>query len=558
MLIDARTLPADQTIETEVCIVGTGPAGTTLAREFAGQDFRVCLLESGQIERDPPTQSLYAGELVGDPYDAPSETRRRRLGGTAHAWCIRIGGGRIGVRHMPLDDIDFESRDWLPYSGWPFAKAELEPFYRRAQAICQAGPYAYEADAWEDAQTPHLPLVSNRVTTSMFQFGPSSAFLDLHQGELQQAENITTYLHANVVELETDETAGTVSRVRVACLQGNRFWVRAKIVILATGGIENARLLLLSNQTQQAGLGNQQDRVGRFFMDHPLIRTGKLIPANRQLFNSTALYDRRQRNGVSVMGKLALSEDTLRREQLLNVSMVLFPRHRRYGSTAVSSLKTLVASGLRKQWPEHGVAHLGQVLAGLDDIAILGYRALTKQPYFYSDWARGGWSELPHKEREFAYFEVFNQTEQSPDPDNRVTLGTELDALGCPKLKLHWRWSHSDVQRICRAQEIFAQEIARAGLGQLQIERNGELPQIVSASTHHHLGTTRMHPDPRQGVVDANCQVHGVANLFVAGSSVFPNGGYANPTLTIVALATRLADHVKVLMAHRKVTVAQG
>lgn len=573
MLIDARTLPADETVETEVCIIGAGPAGVSLARELIGQNFRVCLLETGGLEPDDEIQSLAAaeGDTIGDPYPGAIYMRHREFGGTAHRWQIDIGDNQRGVRYVPLDPIDFEKRDGVPYSGWPFSKSHLDPFYERAHVVCQTGPYSYDVEDWEDEQAPHLPFTGNRVTTKMFQFGPRDIFIHDYRKELEQASNMTIYLHATAVELETDEVAKTVTRLRVACLQGSQFWVRAKLFILSQGGIENARLLLLSNKTQKTGLGNQNERVGRFLMDHPMVRCGLLIPSNSQIFNSTALYDMRKVRGTSIIGKLALSDEVLRRERLLNITAALFPKSyihklnvlrylfpngKNYRSKAVSSAQALLQSARRGTIPKEALKHLSNIMTGLDDVLYFEWRkkprfskliSLFDSPTFGFD--NGGWSDFPNKEKLFGLFEVVHQTEQAPDPDNRVTLGTELDRLGCRKVQLHWRWNDIDIRSICRAQEIFAEEIALAGLGKLKIERDQGVPLPITLSTHHHMGTTRMHTDPKQGVVDENCQVHGVSNLFIAGSSVFPTGGFANPTLTIVALSIRLADHVKQVMA---------
>lgn len=556
MLIDARNLPTDRIVESEVCIIGAGPAGITLAREFAGQNFQVCLLESGGLEFNQETQSLCEGDTIGDPFLALDDTRCRQFGGNANRWLIKIGNNQMGVRYVPLDEVDFEKRDWLPYSGWPFSKSHLDPFYQRAQSVCKIGPFAYDAEAWEDAQTSRLPLSDNRVTTTMFQFGPRNVFTHEYRNEINQAANITTYLNANVVEIETSEVARTVTRVRVACLQGNGFWVTAKVFILATGGIESARLLLLSNKTQKTGLGNQNDLVGRFFMDHPLVYSGMFIPSNPEIFNTTALYDMRRVNNVPVMGKLSLTQEVMRREQLLNISTVLFPRPNFYQLKAINSLKTLLEDIRNPGIQKDTLKHLSNVMFGIDYIVVAAYLAASKQQSFLHGFGRGGWSEVRNNQRRFKMFEVLHQTEQAPDPANRVMLSAERDRLGSQKVQVHWRWGDIDSHSIKRAQEIFTEEIARAGLGQLHIERNGDLPQIGSpAGTAHHLGTTRMHLDPKQGVVDENCRVHGVSNLFIASSSVFPTGGYANPTLTIVALAIRLADRVKKLMAMDAVTL---
>jgi choline dehydrogenase-like flavoprotein len=549
MLVDARTLPTDEIVETEVCIVGAGPAGITLAREFQNADFRVCLLESGGLEFNKNTQSLCEGESVGEDFGKLDTHRCRQFGGTANRWEIKIGKNPVGVRHVPLDKIDFEKRDWIPYSGWPFDKSHLEPFYERAQSVCKIGPFAYDAEAWEDAQAPQLPLNSGRVTTSMFQFGPRTIFTDEYRESINQASNITTYLNANVVDIETNETARTVTRVRVACLQGNKFWVCAKVFILAAGGMENAQLLLLSNKTQTAGLGNQNDLVGRFFMDHPLVDGGMLIPSNRQIFNTTALYDLRLVNNVAVMGKLTLTEEVMRQEKLLNISAILFPRPKPYQSKAAKSFDTLRTTIVNAEVPKDTFKHLSNVINGLDYVVPSVYRRLVKQQTFLPSLGSGGWSYLQGNERRFVAFEVIHQTEQAPNPDNRVMLSAQRDRLNRRIVQLHWRWRDIDIYRIRRAQEILREEIAHAGLGHLQIEGDGELPQLQSPGTHHHMGTTRMHTDPKQGVVDEHCQIHGVSNLFIAGSSVFPTGGFANPTLTIVALAIRLADHVKTVMA---------
>lgn len=548
MLIDARKLPQDETLETEVCIVGSGPAGITLARELARTDFRVILLETGGLNFDRNTQSLTLGESVNNHFDTLESQRCFQFGGTANFWKIRLGNNVIGVRYAPLDKIDFEKRDWLPYSGWPFDKSHLDPFYKRAHQLCQLGTFSYDAQDWEEAQTPCLPFSGN-VTTNMFQFGPRAVFTHDSREVIQQARNITTYLNASVVEIETDETATNVTRLRVACLSGKEFWVRAKFTILATGGIETARLLLLSNKVQTTGLGNQNDLVGRFFMDHSLVDGGKLIPSNPEIFRKTALYDLRRVNNIPVMGKLTLAEECMHHQQLLNISTLMFPIPKLHQLKAANSLKTLLSSIHKPEVRQDILKHLKNIVLGLDYILPAAYGAIIKQEPFVPSLAWSGWSYIPDKERRFAAFNLLQIAEQVPDPDNRITLTGDRDRLGRQRVKLNWRWNEIDIEHINRTQDILQQEIALAGIGELQIERDGNLPKLIHPGLHHHMGTTRMHDDPKQGVVDRNCQVHGISNLFIASSSVFPTGGFANPTLTIVALAMRLADHIKNIMA---------
>ncbi|HEY9621426.1 MAG TPA: GMC family oxidoreductase [Crinalium sp.] len=550
MLIDARTLPADNVIEADVCIVGAGPAGITLAKELSGQHVRVCLLESGGLEPTPDARSLLEGSIDPKhryPADELTAGRDRQFGGTANLWCIQVDPTETvaNVRHVTPDDIDFEARDGIPYSGWPIHKTELEPYYRRAHTICGVGPYTYAADDWEDATAKALPLKGDRLQSSVFQFGPRDVFPKTYREELAQSSNVTVYFNANVLEIEANETANAVTRLRVASTPDQAFFVKARTFVLATGGFENARLLLSSDRVQSGGLGNQNDLVGRFFMDHPGFRIGVFIPKQRSLFNTTGFYDLRRVNGTPVMGKLTINPEIVRREKILNICVMLVPRPAGYESRAVNSFRTLTSALRRFQLPKNGLKHLSHVLSDLDDIAVYAYRRARKLEFDYSP-RYGGWSRRPKVQKTLKAFEVIAQAEQAPHPDNRVTLSQDCDRFGRRKIHLHWRWTDVDLRSISRFQTLFGEAIAESGLGEFQSrdEIEGGFPRF--GSTHHHIGTTRMHPDPKQGVVDENCQVHGISNLFVAGSSVFPTGaGYANPTLTIVALATRLADHLK-------------
>lgn len=544
MLIDSRRLEGDE-IAVDVCIVGTGPAGLSLAQEFLGHRATVCLIESGGLTPEFEAQDLADGLTVGEPIHPPREVCRRQLGGNSNAWVIRIAKHQLGVRYTPLDAVDFEARDWLPYSGWPITYDDLIPYYHRAQQVCRSGPFQYQPDLWESPAAPRLGVDGARVETSMFQFGPSATFFDSYRQAMAEMPNITLYYHATVVELETHPDGGTVSRVRVA-RPGGDYWVRARQFVLACGGFENARLLLLSNRQQPAGLGNQHDVVGRYFHDHPFVLGGSFVPSKPALFNQTGLYDLRWVNGVPAMGHLRLSRAVLEREQLLNISASFFPRPSRRKQEAIVALQKLVQGLATKQVSWAMVGHLGQMLWGADHIAQTAYWVKTKHQPWLTGFSQGGWSAMANNDRRFKSFEVIHQIEQTPDPANRVTVSRDRDALGCRKLEVHWRWSREDAQRIGRAQGIFADALARAGLGEFRVAQVDGLPVLGRPSGAHHLmGTTRMSDNPKFGVVDAHCQVHGLSNLAIAGSSVFPTGGYANPTLTIVALALRLGDRLK-------------
>jgi choline dehydrogenase-like flavoprotein len=513
MLVDARTLPKNTVIETDVCIVGAGAAGITLAKEFIEQPFRVCLLESGGFEFEEKTQDLYSGENAGFPIPL-NIMRLRYFGGSTGHW---------GNYCSPLDEIDFEARDWIPHSGWPFKKSHLDSYYERAQTICQLGPFAYNCEFWQTKASPLLPFASNRVVTSIFQMRePAMRFGTVYRKEIVKAPNITTFLYANLLNIETDATARTVTRLSVSCLQSNKFVIAGKLFILATGAIENARLLLLSNNISKVGLGNENDLVGRFFMSHALSEPALFLPSDPLIPATLYVNSKPPVDKLKVTGHLTLSEETQRENKLLNFNAVLFPVY--MAQTSLMSLKRLMT----RQFDTLG-KELRNIVADIDGVATAAYWKLLR-------------GVIPVRA-----FLLTCAIEQSPNPTSRVALSSERDALGKQRVRLDWQLRGVDKRSLRRSLEILGVELGRAALGRLKIDLNesdDSWPDVIRDAGHH-IGTTRMHLDPKQGVVDENCRVHGMSNLFLAGSSVFPTSGHANPTLTIVALALRLAAYVK-------------
>ncbi|MBW4647072.1 MAG: GMC family oxidoreductase [Goleter apudmare HA4340-LM2] len=518
LIIDARTLPEETIIDSDICIVGAGAAGITLVKEFLSKSYRVCLLESGGIEPDEVTQSLSEGEDVEFPYFKYIKSSRS-LGGNTNlwqSWC------------RPLDKIDFEDRSWVPYSGWPFTKQELIPYYNRAQKVCQLPYPNYDpvqlVEAIGNPKLSLLPLCKDRIVTKIWQFTvPPLRFGNTYKLELERANNIHTYLYTNVVEIETNDTAQTVTKVRTACINGRKFWVSSKFFILAMGGIEIPRLLLASNKVKSTGLGNQFDIVGRFFMEHPhLYGSGKIIISNQNYY--PILYTEEAREQYSAIAGLFPSKELQESERILNYSGTLSP-------FSLTSANTDNLTDFKFPWClKDNINHFKY-------LADNSFKKIFKKHLL---------SPL--------IFNLETKLEQVPDPNNRITLSREQDRLGVNKAKLNLQLSLIHKQTILRVQQIIDEELRRTGLGRLIIELsdddNSWPPPLLTeggslAAGCHQMGTTRMHIDPKQGVVDENCRVHGISNLYIAGSSVFPTGGSANPTLTIVALAIRLADHIK-------------
>ncbi len=567
MIIDACNIPKNHSLKTEVCIIGAGAAGISLAREFIGQPFRVSILESGDLEYDEDTQSLYQGENTGLPYFTLNTARLRYFGGSTNHW-----GGYC----LPFDDFDFESREWIPYSGWPIRRADLEPYYDRARSICQLESPEWSLTHWLKRDIfSSLPLIGDRVYTGVMQLVKEDlvSFGKAYHQELSQAENVTAYLNANAIEIETDETAKTVERIRVACLSGNKFSITAKQFILAAGGIENPRLLLLSNKKQRAGLGNQNDLVGRFFMDHPRFLAGVINPSIPDV--DTGFYEIHKVNNSTIRGYLGLSRESQRKDRLVGVDLKLQPVQdesytKAIGSSDLASFHHLVGKLRRGEKPEYFGKHLSIVMADLmswkklwinfpllPNSALIARILHSKQSNLasiVSDYLGDIAVYLTYRKIlkyiPISHINLIARIDPAPNPDSRITLSGEKDRLGQNLAKLDWRLSPIDKHSLRRTLEIIAVELGRAGLGRLRIgidDDDTTWPSDLEGAWHH-IGTTRMSDDPKKGVVDKNCRAHGISNLYITGSSVFPTSGSGTPTLTLVALALRLADHIKMIL----------
>ncbi len=545
MSIDANTVDQNKNINTDVCILGAGTAGITLAREFIGLPFRIAVLESGGLKPDKETQLLNWGKNVGHPYYSLDTARPRYLGGSTNRWHLCADGDCHVARMRPLEEIDFKERDWVPNSGWPFGKEALDPYYDRAQEVCGITPASYNVNDWSNSEkSPCLAFTDNSVETIIFKFGSRHPFLKDYIEQFDRADNIDLFINANVTDIEADRVGKTITRVRVANLEGNKFWVRAKLFILSAGAIENARLLLVSRSVMKNGLGNQNDLVGRYFMEHPHCSSGVFVPSPKTMNMPMNLYRSVQSvNDVPVIGKLSLSEGTVRRERLLSNVIELYPKVVLEASLAkypvINSPGVQALRDLSKRKGASYGENLKTIMTGLDDVAKTVYRRAKSRLF-----------EGIKRKRVLVY-QMQSMSEQIPDPDSRVLLAEEKDALGMPRVKLDWRLNEIDIRSITKTHEIMDKAFRESGLGRVLLQLYEELPSPSIYGGWHHMGTTRMSQDPRKGVVDENSKVHGLSNLFIAGPSVFPTGGYANPSLTIVALSIRLADHIEKTMKER-------
>ena len=491
--LDARSVPAGTTLETDLVIIGGGPAGITLALALAEAKFRVLLLESGGTEYNAATQALYAGDETGVKYLPLDASRQRILGGSTTHW-----GGWC----RPLDKIDFTARDWLPHSGWPFGREVLEPYYSRAQALVEAGPFIYDdTKVWTGSQGAPLPLGQGGVDTTYFQFSKQTEdvlptnFGVRYAKYLKNAANLTLVLEANVTGIRLSADAGHVDHLDVATLSGRKFKVKAKQVVLAAGGVETPRILLASNDVMKTGIGNANDLVGRFFADHPIpghVATLAVFNGNLPIYYQIP----REVNGATFRAALAPT-DAFKSD-----------RH------VLGSLSTIEE--------EIQLTELGRAAV-----------ATTA-------------SALGVESENYKAFILGCGMEVAPDPDRRVRLTGKKDQLGIPRLALDMRIADEDFARYRETLAELGRQLleSRTGMIKLHHKTRAEWLSVMDWGNHH-MGTTRMHVDPKQGVVNANSQVYGVTNLHIAGTSVFPTYGASNPTMNMLALTLRLADRIK-------------
>ena len=543
MIFDAQELSGNNPMQTQICVVGGGMVGITMALELSAAGLEVLVLEAGGTRKTEASQSHYRGSVVNEDLHGPLETFRwRRLGGTSGVW-----NGRC----VPYDPIDFEDRPWMQECRWPIGYEEVAPYFAAANRYLEAGDADYSASSTFGPGMPEMIegfCGEDFSTDAMERFSPPTDMGVRYRERLAASGSIRVVLRAPLQEIVLDESGTRVDRLEARRPDGSLFAVEAKQVVLAAGGLETVRLLLANNRVQKNGIGNEQGVVGRFYMSHIAGTMGSFAPRGEVHNGYRQDYD-----GVFCRPRLALLPGAQRQHQVgqfiarLHHTRISDPAH---GSGILSALR-LGRTLVPKQWRARLIdeknsagemaAHLWNVARDLPEVARFG-----KQLVFERKLADRKYPSVVVKPRSRRYSLDFH-AEQEPNWLSVVRLGTERDEFGMPRLEVDWRYTAMDVRTIEVAAALFAEDVQRSGAGVFDYVPESILKEMTRYGAYggHHLGTTRMGADPRTSVVDAACRVHDMSNLFVAGGSVLPTSSQANPTLTVIALALRLADLLK-------------
>lgn len=512
MIIEGTSIDVDEVVEADLCIVGAGPAGLALAREFIGTEHRVYILETGNDRIDDRARSLADGDVVGHPYFELSESRGFAVGGSSHLW-------DEWMRARRLDAIDFRTRPWVPDSGWPIGPGELAPFYDRAEPLLGLSP--------ADLPIPES-LETESLRAPLFRYSNTFDFEEMRR-EIEASANVCLIVNSTVIDLIPDPSTANLDRAVATSGLPHQYSISSRVFVLAGGGIETPRLLLAARDGR--GIANSSGLVGRYFMEHPTMRSGVVVPGDLDDFPA-GHFEFRSSGSSRVKGALAPSDGAMEQFSMLNCMVLLAEVDNVMSSEGVRSVAVVKAALQRSN--DSGESAVGHLL-----------NAVTRPRDL---WRFGAKGRLYRPE---SRLRLSVTVEQAPDPSSRVLLGDKRDEFGVPVPVLDWRLGELERHTIRCVQESVGDLFHRRGWGHIETKLGEERPPRAFRGEWHHLGTTRMSSSSKRGVVDETGRAHDLPNLYIAGGSTFPTVGYANPTLTVVALSLRLADELRSVLSRR-------
>jgi GMC oxidoreductase len=522
MILDLQNVRSIDKRSADVCIIGAGAAGITMAVELCRLGMEVLLLEGGGANFEDASQDIYQSEIVGLPHKGIHEGRFRVFGGTTTKWAGQI---------LELDDLDFQYRPWVPGSGWPIAKDTLKKYYRRAleiEGLSESAPS--DEDVWKAVHVEQ-PSLGSGVDTFFTRWCPQPNFAKLHRRFLENQPGLTIYVHANMCGFVLSESRDRFTGVLCKTMDGREIQFAAQSFVLCAGGIETARLLLQPLKDGGTPPWNRWGNVGRYFQDHIAISVARLFPAEPRRFH--LWFDSVYLQGLLYVPKIKLSARLQEELGLLAVGAAFECQSVR--QDAVVRLRDMLTVLRRGERPALTPSHLSTAIQASDILIRKAWRYYRHRRAYNPDDLGVRLSIL---------------CEQAPNASSRLTLSEERDALGLLKSRLDWRIGALEQKSISMFAKYVTRQLEINGIARTELcSKSLDLEELIGKASDwfHHMGTARMAASPEHGVVDEDCKLFGISNGFVCSSAVFPTSGHSNPTHTILALGVRLAEHI----AHR-------
>lgn len=550
MHMNAEALTEEQ-VDSEIAVVGAGPAGISVALEFARNGHDVVLVESGGRTFSADTQALGDADLDPLRHAPMAESTRRQVGGASTIW-----GGRC----IPYDPIDFADRPYIPQSRWPVAFEDIAPYFQRTSDYFRSGRAVFNLHQIEEIASksivPGLPD-GDVLSSDLERWSLPTDFGREYRDELAQNPRVRVLQGLTCTEIEADPDGTRVLALRCQTSQSARpIRIQARVYTVACGGVDTTRLLLASNQVHTSGIGGSSGQLGRFYMGHISGRIARIQFSTPP--RSTVYGLDRDVDGTYIRRRFSFSEEFQKKQEMTNVIGFLSnpdianPEHGNgvlsfaYLALASPAGRFFVAEALRKAALKADGA--GPVSAHLLNLLRDPFRTLSFIPSF-------GYKRFLARRKVPGFFQysasnrylLHYHGEQVPNPDSRIELNDEKDALGMRRVKIDFRYTEQDVDGIMKAHQGWDDYLRQHGVGQLEYLHADPRESVwqQAADGFHQVGTTRMSDSPAEGVVDSYGRIHGMDNLFIASSSNFVTSGQANSTFMIVAFALRMIDHIR-------------
>lgn len=551
MFVDANKKEDIETLYADICIIGSGPGGITLALELGTTGCEIVLLESGGINKALEATSSFKAEILSSNHSPLNEAVNRQFGGTSVIW-----GGRC----VPYDPIDFEDRDYVPEARWPISYSDVEKYYSKASeyACCEPAEFSIKnlPPGTLNSIVPGLNESKEIRGSTLERWGLPTDFGKEYRTTIRKSKNIYLIFNAICSEILFDDFERAKS-VLFKNKNGKTYEIAAKIIVVAAGGVETTRLLLNSDSMHPNGVGNHSDNLGRYYMGHI---SGKIANIHFSTPPKKTVYGfDRDDNGVYCRRRFSFSRDFLQKNRLMNFVAwldnppIYNPDHRNgilslaYLALRSSILgKRLVPAGIRNIFlktniEENTAAHIKNILVDFPQVIKFCIPFFCKR-FFARRKIPGFFLYIKNN-----VYSLHYHSEHAPSKNSKITLSDERDQYGLRKVVVDFKYKAIDVDTVLRAHDYIDGILRKEGCGYLEYVSDNPESDVWSQASDgfHQIGTTRMSIDPKEGVVDENCRVHGIDNLFVASSSVFVTSSQANPTLTIIAFSIRLADYIK-------------